>query len=152
MAPKIPELVKAAAAFLALSILFGCSATRSASSTGENTPEKNTLVFSDYRTQKPGAVHKITPADLPRPFATQSSDNGPSMAAKPADAWPQAPSGFKVQLYAKGLNNPRLIRTAPNGDLFVAESGPGQVKVFRGIGNDGSAEKMEVFATGLSQP
>src|SRR5262249_51103697 len=80
------------------------------------------------------------------------SDNGPSLTAKPDDAWPQAPAGFKVQLYAKGLNNPRLIRTAPNGDLFVAESNPGQVKVFRGISSDGSAEKTEVFASGLTQP
>jgi glucose/arabinose dehydrogenase len=152
MAPRIPELARAAAAFLALSLLFGCSASRSASSTGENSPEENPSVFSDYQTQKPGAMHKITPADLPRPLETQSTDNGPSMAAKPADAWPQAPSGFKVQLYAKGLNNPRLIRTAPNGDLFVAESGPGQVRVLRGIGNDGSAEKIEVFATDLRQP
>jgi glucose/arabinose dehydrogenase len=67
-------------------------------------------------------------------------------------AWPKAPLGFTVQLYAAGLDNPRLIRTAPNGDLFVAESSPGNVKVFRGITADGKPEHVEVFASGLSQP
>ena len=57
-----------------------------------------------------------------------------------------------MQLYASGLNNPRLIRTAPNGDVFLAESHRGEVKVFRGITGDGKAGQMEVFATGLRQP
>ena len=71
---------------------------------------------------------------------------------RPQGAWPQALPGFKVELYASGLDNPRLIRTAPNGDLFLAESETGKVKVFRGVGKDGAAEKAEVFATGLEQP
>jgi len=50
------------------------------------------------------------------------------------------------------LDNPRLIRTAPNGDLFVAESRPGRIKVFRGITKDGKPEKVEIFAAGLRQP
>jgi len=45
-----------------------------------------------------------------------------------------------------------LIRTAPNGDLFVAESKPGRIKVFRGISEDGKAERVEIFASGLKQP
>jgi glucose/arabinose dehydrogenase len=55
-------------------------------------------------------------------------------------------------LYASGLENPRLIRTAPNGDLFLAESGPGKIRVFRGIEPDGHARQSEVFASGLNQP
>ncbi len=91
-------------------------------------------VFSDYRTQRPGVVHKITVVDLPQPYATASVDHGPrEMVPRPAKAWPQAPTGFKVEQYTTGLENPREIRTAPNGDLFVAESAPGRVKVFRGI-------------------
>ena len=52
---------------------------------------------------------------------------------RPANAWPKVPAGFKVQLYVEELNNPRLIRTAPNGDFFVAEMEAGDIKVFRGI-------------------
>jgi glucose/arabinose dehydrogenase len=33
------------------------------------------------------------------------------------------PPGFQVSLFASGLESPRLIRVAPNGDVFVAESG-----------------------------
>ena len=44
------------------------------------------------------------------------------------------------------------FRRAPNGDLFVAESQAGQVKVFRGRGQDGKPEQVSVFATGLKRP
>jgi glucose/arabinose dehydrogenase len=57
-----------------------------------------------------------------------------------------------VDLYATGLDNPRLLRTAPNGDLFLAESETGKIKVFRGVGSDGKASQVSVFATGLHQP
>jgi glucose/arabinose dehydrogenase len=109
-------------------------------------------VFMDYRSERPGVVHKITTSDLPEPYATDSADNGPDIVSRPPNAWPQAPAGFKVELYASGLNFPRLIRTAPNGDLFVAESRAGEIKVFRGITPDGRAQQTQVFATGLHQP
>jgi glucose/arabinose dehydrogenase len=108
--------------------------------------------FSDYRTERPGARHKITVADLPPPFATKSVDNGPKLIPRPAGAMPQAPPGYAVTLYAEGLENPRLIRTAPNGDVFVVESRPGRVKVLRGAGAGGKAEVVEVFASGLKRP
>ncbi len=113
--------------------------------------ERNTA-FSDYRQQKPGVIHKITPADLPKPYATQSVDNGPKLIARPKGAWPQALPGFKVELYAEGLKNPRLIRKAPNGDLFVAESEANTIRVIRGIGPNGKAQTSQDFATGLKQP
>jgi glucose/arabinose dehydrogenase len=117
----------------------------------QNTPLP-TEPFSDYRTQKPGATHHITAKDLPAPYATSSVDNGPDQVDRPSNAWPQVPPGFKVELYASRLQNPRLIRTAPNGDVFLAESRANQIKVFRGITNDGKAEQVSVFATGLRQP
>jgi glucose/arabinose dehydrogenase len=110
------------------------------------------VVFSDYRQQRPGVVHHITLADLPEPFATESAANGPTVVARPDGAWPVVPPGFKVELYATGLNNPRLIRTAPNGDLFVVESGAQDVKVMRGLTPDGKAQTVTTFATGLRQP
>jgi len=57
-----------------------------------------------------------------------------------------------VQLYATGLDNPRLIRTAPNGDFFLAESASGKIKVFRGITVDGKPKETAVFATRLDRP
>jgi glucose/arabinose dehydrogenase len=71
---------------------------------------------------------------------------------QPKGAWPKVPAGFKVERFAEDLENPRLIRTAPNGDLFLAESDAGRVKVFRGISNNGRPSKEETFAGGLNKP
>jgi glucose/arabinose dehydrogenase len=108
--------------------------------------------FTDFRYESPGTTRKITVKDLPQPFATQSSDNGAELVARPANAWPVAPTGFKVELYASGLDNPRWMRTAPNGDIFLAESEPGRIRVFRGMTGDGKAERMQIFAEGLKRP
>src|SRR5258708_6528848 len=108
--------------------------------------------FTDFRFEEPGKIRKITAQDLPAPYATQSANKGPQLVARPRDAWPKAPAGFNVQQYATGLDNPRLIRTGPNGDFFLAESSSGQIKVFRGITSDGKPELTGIFATGLNQP
>jgi glucose/arabinose dehydrogenase len=108
--------------------------------------------FVDWRGQHPGAVHKVTVADLPPPNATKSANNGPNLVPRPEGAWPQAPAGFEVGLFAENLHNPRLLRTAPNGDVFVVESRPGNILVMRGIGPDGKPQRTETFATGLRQP
>ncbi len=108
--------------------------------------------FADARSLKPGTFHRITAADLPKPFDTRSSANFPRVVARPADAWPQAPAGFKVDLYATGFDEPRQIRTAPNGDFFLAESRRGEIKVVRGITKEGKPEQVSTFATGLKQP
>jgi glucose/arabinose dehydrogenase len=109
-------------------------------------------VFYSYRGEHPGATHKITVVDLPAPDPKESVDNGPDVVPRPSNAWPQVPPGFKVQLYATDIENPRLIRTAPNGDFFVADSHANQVLVFRGVDASGKAQQKEVFATGLHQP
>jgi len=109
-------------------------------------------VFGDYHVDRPGTMHKITAADLPAPFATGSASNAPSTVPRPADAKPQAPSGYTVSLFADALENPRVMRTAPNGDIFVAESRPGRIKVLRGRDAAGRAQTADVFATGLSRP
>lgn len=108
--------------------------------------------FTDFRYEAPGVDRRISVGDLPKPFTTKSNDNGPDVVARPRDAWPKAPAGFKVDLYAAGLENPRLLRTAPNGDIFLAESDAGRIRVFRGMGSDGKPEQMQVFATKMKRP
>jgi glucose/arabinose dehydrogenase len=102
--------------------------------------------FGDFRSDGPGVRRHITVADLPPPFATESSRNGPKIVDRPADRQLLVPPGFKVEQYASDLVNPRLLRVAPNGDLFVAESSAGRVKVIR------DASKPEIFARDLDQP
>lgn len=108
--------------------------------------------FTDYSKETPGARHKLTVADLPKPMPETSATNRPQVVPRPEGAFPQAPAGFKVTLYAGNVASPRLIRTAPNGDLFVAASYSGEVDVYRGVAADGTAAQRSVFATGLDHP
>lgn len=108
--------------------------------------------LGDWTTDAPGVRRKIIPADLPKPYATPHVDNGPHLIRRPEDEWPKAPKGFVVEEFATGLNNPRVIVTAPNGDLFVAESDPNRVRVLRDADGDGKPEVNEVFAEGLVKP
>ena len=104
--------------------------------------------FTDYTQEHPGVRRKVTVADLPQPYASESANNSPAVSPRPEGVWPQAPAGFKVEQFATGLENPRLMRLAPNGDIFLAESSPGNILVIRGIGADGKPGQMETFATG----
>ncbi|MGB8581643.1 MAG: PQQ-dependent sugar dehydrogenase [Candidatus Sulfotelmatobacter sp.] len=108
--------------------------------------------FTDFRYEKPGTTRKITVKDLPQPYATQSAENGPKLVARPEDVWPVALPGFKVDLYASGLDNPRTLRTAPNGDIFLTESDPGRIRIFRGLTRDGKPEQSAIFASDLKRP
>jgi glucose/arabinose dehydrogenase len=103
--------------------------------------------FADSLSLKPGRARKIVPADLPKPFATESARVSP-LVPRPEGAMPVAPAGFKVELFLTGLTNPRQIRMAPNGDLFFTETNAGQIKILRG-NKDGKPEEVSVFATGL---
>ncbi len=82
---------------------------------------------------KPGTYRKITAADLPKPFMTESATLRSKIVPRPAGAMPVAPANFRVGLFADSLSMPRVIRVAPNGDIFLAETQAGQVRVFRGI-------------------
>jgi glucose/arabinose dehydrogenase len=106
----------------------------------------------DFTTDAPGARRKLTVADLPPPFATKSVDNQPHDVAQPRGAMPLVPDGFKVEKFAGKLRNPRMIRVAPNGDLFVAESEANRIHVLRDENADGKPELSEVFADGLDKP
>ncbi len=105
--------------------------------------------YGDWRLDAPGVRRLITPADLPPPYATASAANPSSRVERPPGALPKVPRGFSVSLFASGLAAPRVIRTAPNGDLFVAESGAGRVLVFRGDGTGAAPAQPHVFAANL---
>jgi glucose/arabinose dehydrogenase/cytochrome c2 len=107
---------------------------------------------NDWPRQTPGLQHHFTVADLPAPFATSSAGNGPQVVAPPAAATLLAPPGFTVKKFADGFNNPRLLRTAPNGDLFLAETGAGRIRVLRVPDGAEAPAENRVFAEGLDRP
>ena len=107
----------------------------------------------DWSHDAPGVKHRVDLGELPPAYATNSAVNGPKLVKRPEDAQLHVPKGFKIEEYAKGLQNPRYLLTAPNGDIFVAETGANKIKVLRDSKGDGKPETNEVFATeGLNKP
>jgi hypothetical protein len=106
----------------------------------------------DWKQDKPGRIHHITAADLPKPFATPSANRFPREVKQPAGAALQVPPGFEVNTFASGLTGPRAMLVAPNGDIFVTETYAGRVKLMRPSADGLKAEKIEVFAQGLQLP
>ena len=108
--------------------------------------------FNDWDKEQPGKHYLVKAADLPKPYVTESFANQSQVVPRPGNAWPKVPEGFKIDQALTGLEGPRTIVTAPNGDLFIAESNPGRVRVVRGFGGDGKVQTNEVFASGLTMP
>ncbi|MCR6660253.1 MAG: c-type cytochrome [Asticcacaulis sp.] len=79
----------------------------------------------DWRKDAPGVLHRVTVADLPKPFATNSAGNSAQYVAPSPAFLPKAPAGFTVSLFSNDLDGPRNMRTAPNGDLYVVRIRPG---------------------------
>ena len=104
---------------------------------------------------KPGMGQQVTygkKPQLPAPFSTKSAGNGPSSAKPPDGFLPTAPAGFHVNVYAKEFKYPRFLAVAPNGDIFLADLGAGQVIVLRDPQHTGSAQQREIFAEHLNRP
>jgi glucose/arabinose dehydrogenase len=106
--------------------------------------------FGSWQADKPGTVRLIRPQDLPAPGP--SSANVSYVVTRPAGAMPQVLPGFKVELFAEGLSGPRILRTAPNGDIFVAETRAGRIRVLRAADSAAKPTTAETFASGLRGP
>ena len=101
----------------------GPAATAAPAASSTAAPIKNAAPqapFTDFRYEAPGTIRKITVNDLPQPYASKSSDNGPDVVARPANAWPIAPPGFKVEQYFTGLENPRILAAPFTFDINPA--------------------------------
>jgi glucose/arabinose dehydrogenase len=126
-------------------ILTGAAAAQPATLEGN-------AAFGDWRADKPGIQRLIKPQDLPPPGATPSSASESEVVPRPAGAMPQVPPGFKIELFAGGLSGPRIIRTAPNGDIFVAETRANRIRILRAADGATKPEVNEVYASGLDRP
>jgi len=135
---------------LAVAACVACAAVSAPAAEPKTLKGQDAL--GDWTTDAPGVRRHITVDELPAPYDTPSANNGPKVVPRPEGAWPKAPKGFKVTEFVTKLNNPRVIVTAPNGDLFIAESGPGRVRVLRDADGDGKPEINAAYATNLSQP
>ena len=114
--------------------------------------------FGTWEGDAPGVSRHIRPTDLPPPSHHENDPEEPDfkrmpkVVEAPQGKMPDVPKGFAVQVFAKGLKQPRVIRIAPNGDIFVAESGSGRVLVFPADAAKGGPATPEVFAENLERP
>jgi len=131
--------------------LLGCAG--GGTSARENTEPADVLTgraaLVSTTAPEPGTLRRMTVDDLPAPYATKSVSTVSRIVPRPEGLLPKAPPGFAVQLYATGLEQPRIIQVAPNGDVFVMETRAGRVRVLRGADSAGKAAQSSVFATGF---
>lgn len=108
-----------------------------------------------WKTDAPGVARRIKPSDLPAATAganpEASSASNVRVVEPPQGALPKVPDGFGVQIFASGFKQPRTLRVAPNGDIFLSESGTGRVLVFRAAAG-GAPAKPAIFAENLDRP
>src|SRR6266851_1086284 len=134
------------ATYLVASVFTGAGVDHALAQSG---PLTGTAAFGDWRADKPGVSRLIKAEDLPRPGATPSSANASHVVPRPAAAFPQVPAGFKAELFAEKLNGPRQMRVAPNGDIFVAETRAGRIRILRAADGDAKPSANEIYASGL---
>ena len=113
---------------------------------------KGEAAFGDWRDDRPGVRRLIGPQDLQAPFLTESASNGAGLADRPEGAKPIVAPGFSAEMIASGIDSPRVVRVAPNGDLFVADSRANQIRVYRLTQGSAKPAEEAIFAKGLTQP
>jgi glucose/arabinose dehydrogenase len=113
---------------------------------------KGAAAFGDWQQDKPGLKRHITAQDIPPPATAEGTANFSQSVPRPAGAAPSVPEGFTAEVIGTGLKTPRVVRTAPNGDLFVAETGANQVRVFRLVAGKPQPAEGSVFVDGLNRP
>jgi glucose/arabinose dehydrogenase/cytochrome c2 len=108
----------------------------------------------EYLSDAPGVVHRVRVADLPKPFASPAARNFPRVAPAPPPEQRKlrVPAGFKIEVFAEGLQGPRKMIVAPNGDVFVATTQAGKIRILRPSANNTKPEQNVFFAEGLAQP
>jgi glucose/arabinose dehydrogenase len=146
---KAPTLVAVAAATIFIS--GGLVGAQSPPVPATKTLEGK-AAYGGWRSDSPGIRRHIKASDLPALYASHSRAKAVEVVKRPVNAQLRVPPGFEVKLLASGLDQPRLIRGAPNGDIFVAESAPGRIRVLRPADSGDEVSRNEVFASGLKQP
>jgi glucose/arabinose dehydrogenase len=106
--------------------------------------------MGNWRDDKPGVRRLLTLRDLPA--VAKPTYGVAQVVPMPAGARPQVPEGFSAELVTTDLHKPRVIRVAPNGDLFVSDSMFNSVRILRVPAGSAKPEKDVVFASGLKQP
>ncbi|WP_090604280.1 PQQ-dependent sugar dehydrogenase [Parapedobacter koreensis] len=137
------------------------------------------LIYATSHLYAQAVVEYGKDVNLPAPMATPSETKLSKVVGWPEGKTPTAPEGYKVVRFVEGLNSPRWIYEAPNGDIFVSEartvkrgvdrikdlvSGKArsqnenlevsshQIILFRDTDGDAKPDVQRVYLDGLNQP
>ncbi len=91
-------------------------------------------------------TYRITLGDLPEPYATESASQSPDVVDVPADPVLYAPEGFRVNVWADGLDRPRWLALTPEGDVLVTETRQNRIRRLADTDGDGAADARSTFA------
>jgi glucose/arabinose dehydrogenase len=119
--------------------------------------------FGDWTKDAPGVWRKIVATDLP-PAATTPGQAISTLVPRPDGAMPSVLPGFSITAVVTGRMRPRVMRNAPNGDVFLSEigtprpkgigvgimPGTGRISILRAGAPAGTPPL--VFADGLDRP
>ncbi|RWM70020.1 sorbosone dehydrogenase family protein [Mesorhizobium sp.] len=108
--------------------------------------------FGGWKGDRPGVRRLIRPQDLQAPDVSQSTTNRAGRVEMPEGARPQLPPGFSAEMIASSIYNPRAVRVAPNGDLFVANSKADQIRIYRLAEGSAKPAEKSTYATKLTRP
>lgn len=64
----------------------------------------------------------------------------------------ELPPGFRIEMYAEGLDSAREMKLSPDGTLFVGSRGAGNVYAVRDTDGDFVADEQHVIDNGLRMP
>lgn len=101
--------------------------------------------------QAVGQSFRITEADLDKPYQGEAVRNSPVIIPRDSRVL-NVPPGFKVTLFADGLNHPRQALVLPNGDVIVAMQEDGYLMLLRDSTGSGRADWRERHAAGFNNP
>lgn len=94
---------------------------------------------------------EATPAPTTLPLVETAAPSQGAQAIPPAK--PIAlPPGFHINVFAEGLDGPRMMAVGPDGQLYVAERGADRIIRLPDRDGDGTADAVQVVAGGLQAP
>jgi glucose/arabinose dehydrogenase len=133
-------------------IMASCLVTGAVCTADDASLRTGKPAFGNWHDDAPGVRRQFHASDLPDPASARSTVSAsPAQHAERGARMPGVPPGFGVELVAQGLDGPRVLRVAPNGDVFLAETGGGRVLVFRPAADGKLPTKPAMFAKDLAE-
>jgi len=140
---------------LFLGLLIGCQQnsdrTPTNSSISVATETQNNIIIKPLSPQP----IRINLEDLPPPFHSESASKSPQVIPIPNNPVLNVPPGFKVNIFAENLDNPRWLALTPDGDVLVTETKQNRIRLLKDTNKDGVADQITTFAdskNGLNIP